>query len=29
MEADIKTIQEFFAGMVGINPRKKYITLKE
>ena len=28
MEADIKTIQEFFAGMVGINPRKKYITLK-
>ncbi|NOT04026.1 MAG: glycerol acyltransferase [Anaerolineales bacterium] len=29
MEADIKTIQDFFAGMVGINPRKKYITLKE
>ena len=28
METDIKTIQEFFAGMVGINPRKKYITLK-
>jgi 1-acyl-sn-glycerol-3-phosphate acyltransferase len=29
MEADIKTIQEFFAGVVGVNPRKKYITLKD
>lgn len=28
MEADIKVIKGFFAGMVGINPRKKYITLK-
>jgi 1-acyl-sn-glycerol-3-phosphate acyltransferase len=28
MEADIKTIQELFAGVVGLNPRKKYITLK-
>jgi 1-acyl-sn-glycerol-3-phosphate acyltransferase len=29
MEADIKAIKGFFAGLVGINPRKKYITLKE
>ncbi|RJP50958.1 MAG: glycerol acyltransferase [Anaerolineaceae bacterium] len=28
MEADIKAIKGFFEGMVGINPRKKYITLK-
>ena len=28
MEADIKVIQGFFAGIVGINPRRKYITLK-
>ena len=28
MEADMKTIQGFFAGIVGINPRRKYITLK-
>lgn len=27
MEADMKTIQEFFKGIVGINPRRKYITL--
>jgi 1-acyl-sn-glycerol-3-phosphate acyltransferase len=29
MEADIKMIKGFFAGMVGIHPRKKYITLEE
>ncbi len=29
MDADIKTIKGFFNGMVGINPRKKYITLKD
>jgi 1-acyl-sn-glycerol-3-phosphate acyltransferase len=29
MEADIKTIQGFFAGLIGLNPRKKYITLKD
>jgi 1-acyl-sn-glycerol-3-phosphate acyltransferase len=29
MDADIKTIQGYFAGTVGINPRKKYITLKD
>lgn len=29
MEADIKTIQEAFKGIVGINPRKKYITLEK
>jgi 1-acyl-sn-glycerol-3-phosphate acyltransferase len=29
MEADLKSIQEFFAGVVGINPRRKYITLKD
>jgi 1-acyl-sn-glycerol-3-phosphate acyltransferase len=28
MEADIKAVQGFFAGMTGINPKKKYITLK-
>ena len=28
MEADMKSIQGFFAGMVGINPKRKYITLK-
>ncbi len=27
MEADMKSIQELFKGMVGVNPRKKYITL--
>ena len=27
MDADIKIIQGYFDGMVGINPRKKYITL--
>ncbi len=29
MEADIKAIQDSFRGFVGINPRKKYITLEE
>lgn len=28
MEADMKSIQGFFAGVVGINPRRKYITLE-
>jgi 1-acyl-sn-glycerol-3-phosphate acyltransferase len=28
MEADIKTIKGSFEGIVGINPRKKYITLQ-
>jgi len=28
IEADMKSIQGFFAGMVGINPRRKYITLQ-
>jgi 1-acyl-sn-glycerol-3-phosphate acyltransferase len=28
MEADLKTIKGFFAGVVGINPRRKYITLE-
>lgn len=28
MEEDIKTIKECFAGKVGINPKKKYITLE-
>jgi 1-acyl-sn-glycerol-3-phosphate acyltransferase len=27
MEADMKTIQGFFKGVVGINPRRKYIPL--
>lgn len=29
IEADIKSIQEVFAGVVGIHPRRKYITLKD
>jgi len=28
IEADMKTIQGYFAGVVGINPKRKYITLK-
>jgi len=28
MEDDIKVIKRFFEGIVGINPRKKYITLQ-
>lgn len=28
MEADMKAIQGYFTGVVGINPRRKYITLK-
>jgi 1-acyl-sn-glycerol-3-phosphate acyltransferase len=28
IEADMKTITGFFEGVVGINPRRKYITLK-
>jgi 1-acyl-sn-glycerol-3-phosphate acyltransferase len=28
MEADMKSIQGYFTGMVGINPRRKYITLE-
>ncbi len=28
MEADMKAIQGFFTGVVGINPRRKYITLR-
>jgi len=28
IEADMKSIQGFFEGVVGINPRRKYITLK-
>lgn len=28
MEADMKAIQGSFAGIVGINPRRKYITLE-
>ncbi len=28
MEADMKSIQGYFTGVVGINPRRKYITLK-
>lgn len=28
MEEDLKTIKGFFAGKVGINPKKKYITLE-
>lgn len=27
IEADMKAIQGFFTGIVGINPRRKYITL--
>lgn len=29
MDADIKTIKGYFEGMRGVNPRKKYITLKD
>jgi len=29
MDADIKTIKGFFDGVTGINPNKKYITLKD
>jgi len=29
MEADIKSIQKVFAGVAGIHPRRKYITLKD
>ena len=29
MEADMKAIKGYFDGMAGINPRKKYITLKD
>jgi 1-acyl-sn-glycerol-3-phosphate acyltransferase len=29
MDADIKAIKGHFTGMVGINPRKKYIELKD
>ena len=28
MEADLKTIKDFFTGVVGINRRRKYITLE-
>lgn len=28
IEADMKSIQRFFAGIAGINPRRKYITLQ-
>ncbi len=28
MEADLKTIKGFFDGVVGVKPRKKYITLE-
>lgn len=28
IEADMKTIQKIFAGIVGVNPRRKYITLE-
>jgi 1-acyl-sn-glycerol-3-phosphate acyltransferase len=27
-EADMRTIQGYFTGVVGINPRRKYITLE-
>jgi 1-acyl-sn-glycerol-3-phosphate acyltransferase len=29
MDADIKAIKGYFDGMLGVNPRKKYITLKD
>lgn len=29
MEADLKTIKGFFEGVTGVNPRKKYITLRD
>jgi 1-acyl-sn-glycerol-3-phosphate acyltransferase len=28
IEADMKSIQGFFEGVVGVNPRRKYITLE-
>lgn len=28
VEADMRTIQGFFTGVAGVNPRKKYITLE-
>jgi hypothetical protein len=28
IETDMKCIQDFFKGVVGINPRRKYITLE-
>ena len=28
MEADMKSIQGFFEGVVGVNPKRKYITLE-
>jgi len=28
MDADLKAIKSFFSGVVGVNPRKKYITLQ-
>ena len=27
-EADMKAIQEYFTGVIGVNPRRKYITLE-
>jgi len=29
IEADMKAITNMFEGVVGINPRRKYITLKK
>jgi 1-acyl-sn-glycerol-3-phosphate acyltransferase len=29
IEADMQTIQAYFAGVTGINPRRKYITLEK
>jgi 1-acyl-sn-glycerol-3-phosphate acyltransferase len=29
MEADIRAVQGFFTGVVGIHPRRKYITLED
>ena len=29
MDADIKTIKNFFEGIAGVNPRKKYIKLED
>lgn len=29
IEADMKSVQGFFTGVVGIHPRRKYITLKD
>jgi 1-acyl-sn-glycerol-3-phosphate acyltransferase len=28
VEADMKAIQGYFAGVIGVNPRRKYITLE-